>query len=330
MADLSQLSRLQVFSGSVHPNLTEGIVKYLNIKKCNITSKRFSDGEIWVKFEENLRGNIVCIVQPTTNDHSILELLIMIDAAKRASADKIIAMIPYYGYARQDRKDQPHVSISAKLMADLITTAGADRVITMDVHANQIQGFFNIPFDHIYSSYVLLPKMNEQIELLGRDRVKLIAPDLGSANMVNSWANRLGVGMAIVNKRRNAHNQVEIKNIIGDVKDSILVIVDDIIDTCNTFYKSCVKLIEAGALELHGVFIHPILSGNACNHIEELINNYNLKSMTITNSRLPMNNCMALEKILNVVDVSALLGETLKRAVIGDSISNLYLGNEGR
>jgi len=252
-----------VFSGNSNPELAEKIAKKLGMELGSISIKRFSDGEIWVKYTENIRGREIFIIQSTNSpSDNLMELLIMLDAAKRASAKRITAVIPYFGYARQDRKDQPRVSITAKLIANLITTAGADRVMTMDLHAAQIQGFFDIPFDHIYASIIFTPLFRNY-----SDNLVVVAPDVGGIKLARAYARRLKASLVVIDKRRPEPNMAEAMNIIGNVEGKDVLLVDDIIDTGGTFQAAIYALKNAGAKKIFGVVTHAILSGQAIERI---------------------------------------------------------------
>ena len=236
------ITEYKVFSGSANEALAQKIAGKLNKTLGSLELKRFSDGEIWVKYGENIRGCDIFIIQPTLPPaENLLELLIMIDAAKRASAKRITAVIPYFGYSRQDRKDQPRVSITAKLVANLLTKAGADRIMTMDLHAPQIQGFFDIPLDHLYGSTIFI-NMFESI----KDNIVVVSPDVGGIKMARSYAKRLGANLVVIDKRRPVQNQAEVVNIIGSVEGKDVLIVDDLIDTAGTFVGAVDALKEAG------------------------------------------------------------------------------------
>lgn len=254
----------RVFSGGANPKLAEKITSNLNISLGEIDLRKFSDGEIWVKYKENIRGRDVFIIQSTPPpSENLMELLIMIDAAKRASAKRITAVIPYFGYARQDRKDQPRVSITSKLIANLITVAGADRVITMDLHAAQIQGFFDIPFDHLYGSPIfsgLFKGVN--------DNLVVVSPDIGGIKLARSYARRLNASLVVIDKRRPKPNFSEVMNIIGNVEGKDILIVDDLIDTGGTFAAAIKALKEKGAQKIYGAVTHAVLSGHAVEKIE--------------------------------------------------------------
>ena len=264
-------SDYMIFSGSSNLPLAIKISQKIGKPLGSIELKRFSDGETWVKYGENIRGMDVFIVQSTDPPaDNLLELLIMIDAARRASAKQITAVIPYFGYARQDRKDQPRVAITSKLMANLITVAGADRVITMDLHAPQIQGFFDIPFDHLYGSSVFY----DQFDHLKND-LAIVSPDVGGIKLARAYAKLLGSSLVVIDKRRPKQNVAEVVHIIGDVENKEVLIVDDLIDTAGTFVGAVEALKDQGASHIYGAITHPLLSGNAM----ERINNSNLSKL---------------------------------------------------
>lgn len=252
-----------VFSGSSNPELAKKIAERLKTKLGEVIIKRFSDGEIWVKYKENIRGREIFIVQSTNSpSDNLMELLIMLDAAKRASAKRITAVIPYFGYARQDRKDQPRVSITAKLIANVITVAGADRVMTMDLHAAQIQGFFDIPFDHIYASIIFTPLFRNI-----SDNLVVVAPDVGGIKLARAYARRLNANLVVIDKRRPEPNVAEVMNIIGSVEGKDVLLVDDIIDTAGTFQAAIYALKKAGARRIYGAVTHALFSGQAIDKI---------------------------------------------------------------
>ena len=307
------MPNLQVFSCRSNPALAEKIAKSLGLKLGKITIKNFSDNEIHVKFDENIRGNDVFLIQ-TTNPpaDNLLELLITIDAAKRASARKVIAVIPYFGYARQDRKDEPRVAITAKLVANLIAKAGADRVITMDLHAPQIQGFFDIPLDHLYSSFIL-------VDFFRKKKIKnlsVVSPDVGGIKMARAYAKRLNADLILIDKRRPRPNEVEIMNIVGEVEGKNILIVDDLIDTAGTFVNAVNALKKAGAKDIYGVCTHAVLSGAALNRIE----NCPVKEIVTTDTIFSKNK---LKKIttLSSADIFA---EAINRSFYHKSISSLF------
>jgi ribose-phosphate pyrophosphokinase len=304
----------KVASGRSNIGLSNKVAGHLGIDLSETTIRNFSDGEIWVKFEENVRGVDLFLIQSTfAPSDNIWELLIMIDAAKRASAKRVTAVIPYYGYARQDRKDQPRVSVTAKLMANLITRAGADRVITIDLHSSQIQGFFDIPLDHLYASPVLIRAFRK----MNLDNLIVVAPDVGGAKTARSYAKRLNTDLVLLDKRRPAHNVSEIINIIGDVEGKNAIIVDDMIDTGSTFVKCAEALKNKGALDIYGITVHPVFSGNAIDLIES---SEAVKKVFVTDT-IPL--WRESEKI-QVVTVGELLAEAIIRTHDNRSISSLF------
>ena len=254
------MSILKVFSGRSNRPLAEKIARELGTELGQCEIKTFSDGEIWVKYTENIRGSDVYIVQSTNPPaENLLELLIMIDAARRASARKVNAVIPYFGYARQDRKDQPRVSITAKLVANLITQAGADRVITMDLHAPQIQGFFDIPVDHLYSSAILV----RHFKRMHLGNLAVASPDVGGIKMARAYAKRLEADLIVIDKRRPRQNEAEVMNIIGEARGKNILIVDDLVDTAGTLCNAVAAIRDAGAERVYAACTHPVLSGSA-------------------------------------------------------------------
>lgn len=306
-------SNLKVFSGRSTQSLAGRIAGQLRepLGRCEI--KTFSDGEIWVKYSDNIRGSDVFIIQSTIPPaENLLELLIMIDAAKRASARKVAAVIPYFGYARQDRKDQPRVSITAKLVANLITEAGADRVITMDLHAPQIQGFFDIPVDHLYSSAVLV----KHFKKLKIPNLAVASPDVGGIKMARAYAKRLEADLIVIDKRRPKQNEAEVMNIIGDAHGKNILIVDDLIDTAGTLCNAVRALQDAGAKDVYAACTHAVLSGSAIQRIE----NSRLKRIVVTDT-LPI--AKASPKI-HVESVAKLFSEAMKRTFKHMSISSLF------
>jgi ribose-phosphate pyrophosphokinase len=308
---------LKVFSGRAHQSLTEEICSRLGEPPGHITLYSFSDGENYVQIDENVRGADVFIIQPTcppVNDH-LMELLIMLDAFKRSSASRVTAVLPYYGYARQDRKDKPRVPITSKLVADLITAAGADRVLTIDLHAAQIQGFFNIPVDHLFAAPVIVGHL-KRLEL---DDVTIVSPDAGGVERARAYAKRLGATLAIIDKRRVAANQTEVMNIIGDVEDRNVFIVDDIIDTGGTLIHSVEALLAKGARSISASCTHGVLSGPAVDRI----NNSKLDQVITTNT-LPMADKQLECPKLKTLSVGELLGEAIKRIHMEDSVSSLF------
>jgi ribose-phosphate pyrophosphokinase len=312
------MGNLKVFSGRSNRPLAEKIAKEIGqpLGKCEI--KTFSDGEIWVKYSDNIRGSDVFIIQSTHPPaENLLELLIMIDAAKRASARKVAAVVPYFGYARQDRKDQPRVSVTAKLIANLITEAGADRVITMDLHAPQIQGFFDIPVDHLYSSAVLVKHFRKR--KLGN--LAVASPDVGGIKMARAYAKRLEADLIVIDKRRPRQNEAEVMNVIGDVRGKNILIVDDLIDTAGTMCNAVRALQDAGAGEIYAACTHPVLSGNAYARVE----NSALRKVLITDS-IPLKESAAK---FEVESVASIFAEAIKRTFENRSISSLFDVDKG-
>lgn len=306
---------LKLFSGTANPALAERIAESLNRPLEALSIRRFSDGEIWVKYVENIRGADVFLIQPTCSPaENIMELLIMIDAAKRASARRVTAVIPYYGYARQDRKDQPRVAISSKLLANLITTAGADRVLTMDLHAPQIQGFFDIPLDHLYSSYVFV----EYFRKKGIDNLVVVSPDIGSIKMARAYSKRLGAQLALVDKRRPRQNVAEVMHIIGEVRGKNVLIVDDMVDTAGTLVGAADAMKEKGAKQIYAACTHPLLSGDACSRIEASP----INEMVVTDT-IPIPEEKLIDKI-KTLSVAPIFSQAIERIHKEESISILF------
>ncbi len=306
-----------VFSGRANIQLSEDICKYLNINLGRRVIKDFSDDEIYVRLEENVRGGDVFVIQSTCSpgNTNLMELLIMIDALKRASAKRVTAVIPYYGYARQDRKCEPRVPITSKLVADLLVTAGTDRVLTVDLHAGQIQGFFNIPVDHLFAMKVLVP----YLQSLDLKNMVVISPDAGGVERARAFAKRLGVSLAIIDKRRESMNEAKAMNIIGDVAGKVTFIVDDMIDTAGTLVEGAVALMEAGAKEVHACCTHAVLSGPALDRIS----NAAIKSIVATNT-IPLRDGMEGHPKIKILSVAPLLGEAILRINRETSVSSLF------
>ena len=309
--------RALVFSGRANQKLTEEICKYMDVPLGKTVIRDFSDKEIYVKIEENVRGGDVFVVQSTCfpGNTNLMELLIMIDALRRASAKRITAVIPYYGYARQDRKNEPRVPITSKLVADLVVTAGADRVLTVDLHAGQIQGFFNIPVDHLFAINVLIDYIKEQ----KLEDLIVISPDAGGVERARAYAKRLNSSLAIIDKRRDIPNEAKAMNIIGDVKGKIAFIVDDMIDTAGTLIEATDALLGAGAKEVHACCSHPVLSGPA----GERIANSPIKTVITTNT-IPLNGELEKNSKIKVLSVASLLGEAILRIHQETSVSSLF------
>jgi len=307
------MSDLKLFSGRANRPLAENIAKEGGFELGHVEIRNFSDGEIWVKYADNIRGDDVFIIQPTQPPaENLVELLILIDAAKRASARRVTAVIPYFGYARQDRKDQPRVSITAKLVANLLTTAGADRVITMDLHAPQIQGFFDIPLDHLYSSAVFI----DYFRSLNIPDLAVASPDVGGLKMARSFAKRLDADLILIDKRRPKANEAEVLNIIGNIQGKNILIVDDLIDTAGTFVNTVAALQENGAKKIWGACTHPILSGNAI----ERINNSAVTSIAVTDT-IPLRQTSPK---IELRSVARLFAEAIQRTHHNESISSLF------
>jgi len=310
-------TNLKIFTGNSNPELGKKICSYLNIKQGKVDLLRFSDGEIRVKIGENIRGKDVFIVQSTNPPaENLLELLIIIDAAKRASARRITAVTPYFGYARQDKKDKPRVPISAKLIADLITVAGAQRILAMDLHVEQIQGFFNIPFDHLYAAPVIIKYFKKFVDM---SNFIIVSPDPGSVNRSRGIAKRLGnLPIAIIDKRRPEPNKSSVFNIVGDVKGKNILIVDDIIDTAGTVAGAVKALSLRGAKDIFVCCTHPVLSGDALIKLT----NAPIKKLVVTDT-IPLGNKKI--DLMTVLSVSELLGETIKRIHEERSVSSLFI-----
>lgn len=309
---------LIVLSGRAHQALTYRICDYLQIPLGRITLFNFSDGENACQIEENVRGGDVFVVQPTcppVNDN-LMELLIILDACRRSSAQRITAVVPYFGYARQDRKDRPRVPITAKLVSDLLTSAGASRVLTMDLHAAQIQGFFNIPVDHLFAAPVLI----EEIRRLNLGDMVIVAPDAGGVERARAFAKRLDAGLAIVDKRRSGPNHAEVMHIIGDVDGKVCIVVDDIIDTAGTLVKTAEVLHQRGASRVLAAVVHPVLSGPAVERIESSV----VEEVIVTDTIPLRENARACRKIRQL-SVAELLGEAIRRIHEAKSVSSLFV-----
>lgn len=308
------LPPIKVFAGEASRYLGESICKELGIELGKMNKEHFADGEFEVGFEESIRGSEVYLVQSTfPNSDNLMELLLMIDAAKRASAATIVAVVPYFGWARQDRKDKPRVSIAAKLVADLLSAAGIDRLITMDLHADQIQGFFNIPVDHLYASAVFLP----YIQSLHLENLVIATPDVGGSKRASTFSKYLGVPLVLCNKSREKANEVASMQIIGDVKDKNVVLIDDIVDTAGTITKAANIMVEAGAKSVRAIASHCVMSDPASFRVQES----SLTEMVFTDS-IPYSKKCAKVKQLSIADMFA---ETIRRVVSNESISSQYI-----
>ncbi len=313
------LKSLSIFSGSANPQLCAEMCDYLEVPMGRAKFSHFSDGETYVEIQENVRGVNCFVVQPTSPpaNENLVELLIAIDALRRSSAGSIITIIPYFGYARQDRKTKPRTPITAKLVADLISAAGADRVLSMDLHAGQIQGFFNTPFDHLFSMPVMLDELDRRYR--GK-KVVVVSPDAGGVERARAYSKRLGAPLAIIDKRRPEANQAEVMNVIGDVKDMHAILLDDMIDTGGTLTKAGTAVLEAGASSVSAAATHGVLSGPAVQRIEESP----LESVIVTNT-VPLNEAAKQCSKIVQLSVARLLGEAIKRIHHGDSISSLFV-----
>jgi len=310
---------IKLFTGNAHKGLAEEIADDLGIPVGDATVSKFSDGEITVHINENVRGADVFVLQPTCMpvNHNIMELLLMVDALKRASARRITAVIPYYGYARQDRKVQPRVPISAKLVADLITAAGTNRVLTMDLHAAQIQGFFNIPVDNLYASPVLLDYVHNKYN---SQNLVIVSPDAGGVERARSFAKKLQCSIAIIDKRREAANISQLMNVIGEVKGKDAIILDDMVDTGGTTIQAVSALKEKGAKNVIAACTHAVLSGNAV----EKVNDSVLEELIVTNT-IPLDSKREKCKKLTVLSIATLIGEAIKRIHEESSVSSLFV-----
>jgi ribose-phosphate pyrophosphokinase len=307
-----------IFSGNAHPELADKIAAYLQIPLGRSKISRFSDGEIFAEIKENVRGVDVYLVQPTcppVNDN-LMELLVMTDALKRASAGSITAVMPYYGYARQDRKVAPRTPITAKLVADVITSAGVDRVLSMDLHAGQIQGFFNVPFDHLYAMPVFLEYLAPRFAT----PPVIVSPDAGGVERARAYAKRLGSDLAIIDKRRARANESEVMNIIGDIKGRVCVILDDMIDTAGTLTNAALALSQRGAAQVLAAATHPILSGPALTRIQESV----IEEVIVTDT-IPLSKEAVATGKFTVLSVAKVLGEAIKRIHHSDSVSSLFV-----
>jgi len=309
---------MRLFSGTSNPELAERVCDYLGIEPGKISAKKFSDGETQVEIHENVRGMDVFVLQSTctpVNDN-LMELLIIIDALKRASANRITAVIPYYGYGRQDRKVKPRVPISAKLVADLITTAGAHRVVSMDLHAGQIQGYFDIPVDNLFAAPILLKHIRAHFE----NDLVMVSPDAGGVERARAFAKRLDCGLAIIDKRRDAPNVAEAMNIIGEVSGKTAIVLDDMVDTAGTLTQAAGALKNRNAAQVHACCTHPVLSGPAIERIETS----SIDSLVVADT-IPLNGKAAACSKIEVLSVAELLGETVKRIHTSHSVSTLFV-----
>tara|TARA_B100001250_G_C19787768_1_gene784976 strand:- start:1254 stop:2198 length:945 start_codon:yes stop_codon:yes gene_type:complete len=310
-------NKLKIFSGRSNLPLGEKIAESQDCALGEVSFNTFSDGEIWMKFKENVRGHDVFLIQSTNSPaENIIELALMIDAAIRASADRVTAVIPYFGYGRQDRKDQPRVPISSKVMIDIFTAIGANRVITMDLHSTQIQGFTNVPFDHLYSRMVLIDAIKKQN--LNPQKSVVLAPDIGSAAISQAYAKRLGMHFALIDKRRTAPNKTEISHLIGELNGLDVLIIDDMIDTAGTTINATNAAFEQGAISVTAVATHGVLSGPAIQRLKAS----KIKKIIITDTI-----ALSPEKVLDnmeIVSVADVFGSAISRIHKGESVSALF------
>jgi ribose-phosphate pyrophosphokinase len=308
---------LKLFSGSAHPELTREIAQFLGIPLGQARLRRFPDSEVAFQIDENIRGTDVFIVQPTCTpvDQHLMELLIMIDAFRRSSAARNTAVLPYYGYARQDRKDKPRVPISAKLVANILSAAGTNRVLTMDLHKAQIQAFFDIPVDHLFAA----PVMISYLSRLDYPRLTIVSPDVGGAERARAYAKRLGAELALIDKRRSDDGTAEVMNVVGDVKGRTCIIQDDIIDTAGTMQKAATALKDAGAERVLAGAVHGVLSGPAIERIEKAP----IEKLIITNT-IPLNGERARCEKIVVLSVARLLGQAIRNIHEESSVSSLF------
>ncbi|MFZ0450349.1 MAG: ribose-phosphate pyrophosphokinase [Desulfatiglandaceae bacterium] len=309
---------MKLFGGTSNPALTLEVCDYLGVEPGKIMAGTFSDGETQVEINENIRGKDVFVLQSTSTpvNDNLMQLLIIMDALRRASAKRITAIIPYYGYGRQDRKVKPRVPISAKLVADLITVAGASRVVSMDLHAGQIQGYFNIPVDNIFAAPILL----NHIQTHFKNHLVIVSPDAGGVERARAFAKRLNASIAIIDKRREAPNVAQAMNIIGEVEGRQAIILDDMVDTAGTLTQAAVALINRGATEIYACCTHPVLSGPAL----ERIASSPINKLVVTNTIPLKNGAEKLDKVI-VLSVAELLGETIKRIYNSHSVSTLFV-----
>jgi len=310
--------QLKIFSGSAHPALTEEIAEFLGVPVGHARLQRFPDTEVSFQIDENIRGTDVFIVQPTSNpvDQHLMELMIMIDAFKRSSASRITAVLPYYGYARQDRKDKPRVPISAKLVANVLSAAGTNRVLTMDLHKAQIQGFFDIPVDHLFAAPVII----DYLARLDYPKLTMVSPDAGGAERARAYAKRLDAELAIIDKRRSDDGTAEVMNVIGDVEGRTCILQDDIIDTAGTITKGATALKVNGASRIIACAVHGVLSGPAIERIEKSP----IDKLIVTNT-IPLSAAGAACSKVVVLSVARLLGQAIKSIHEETSVSSLFV-----
>src|SRR5438034_8857915 len=315
---MSTTGGIKVFTGNANPKLAEEICRHLGCDMGRAFADRFSDGEFNFQIDENVRGGDVFIVQPTSppTDAHVMELLVMLDAFRRSSAERITAVIPYYGYGRSDKKDRPRVPISARLVANLITVAGADRLLTIDLHAAQIQGFFDIPVDHLYSAPVMIGYYQNN----PLPNLTVVAPDTGGAERARAYAKRLDAGLALCDKRRDKPNIAEVMNVVGDVEGRNCLIVDDMCDTGGSLTKVSLALKQAGAARVDACFTHPVLSGRAAQHLA----NSGIEQIVVTNT-IPLNSKASELDNIKVLSIAPLLARAIKSIHEETSVSSLFV-----
>jgi len=310
--------KFKIFSGTANEALADEVCAFLGLTRGQALVTRFSDGEAYVQVQENVRGADVFVLQPTCQpvDEHLMEILLMMDALKRASARRITAVIPYFGYARQDRKDKPRVPISSKLVADLLTTAGADRALIVDLHAPQLQGFFNIPVDHLFASPVLV----DHFRRLNLPSLTVVSPDAGGVERARFFAKKMDAALAIVDKRRVEMNVAEVMHVIGDVNGRTCLIIDDLIDTAGTLVKTASALVENGATEIYACCSHPVLSGPAVQNISTSL----IKEVVVTNT-IPLTEAAKKEPKIKVLSIAGLIGRAIQSIHEETSVSKLFL-----
>ncbi|MCA9492345.1 MAG: ribose-phosphate pyrophosphokinase [Myxococcales bacterium] len=319
------VGEMMLFTGNASPAVAKKMAHYLRQPIASSVVSRFSDGEIRVEIEANVRGRDVFLVQSTcapANDN-LMELLIMAEACRRSSAGRVTAVMPYFGYARQDRKVQPRAPITAKLVAELIQTAGVERVLTMDLHAGQIQGFFDVPVDNLYALPVLYQYLKENLVTADPTETVIVSPDAGGVERARSYARRLGAGLAVLDKRRSAPNEAEVHHIVGDVKDRVAIVVDDMVDTAGTLTKGCKALKSAGARAIYGLSTHPVLSGPAVSRVQES----DFDKLIVTDT-IPLSEQARRCAKIEVLSVAPLFAEAIRAIHFNDSISRLFLPHD--
>ena len=309
---------LKIFSGSAHPVLANEICAALGVPLGEADVRRFADGESYCHILENIRGTDVFVIQPTCppTDANLMELLVMLDAFKRSSAARVTAVLPYYGYARQDRKDKPRVPITAKLVADLLTAAGASRILAMDLHAPAIQGFFNIPVDHLFAAPVII----DHVARMNLRDLVIVSPDAGGVERARAYAKRLNGSLAIIDKRRGEKNEPQVMHVIGEVKDRTCLVVDDMVDTAGTLVGTVQALSRQGARSIYGCFTHAVLSGPAVERLHAI----EMSATVVTNS-IPLEPAKAKSGRITVLSVAGLLAEAIRRIHTNSSVSSLFV-----